>query len=83
MTDNIFTAVLTFGLLVAGTAAVGTEMFNVRQGTVAAVQQVVMLPAVTITGHRTPTEVVMLPAVTITGHRTVQVAYEPRAEQQR
>ena len=86
MTDNILSAVLTFGLLASGTAAIGSEMFNTHRAapTHAAAQQamqVVMLPAITVIGHRSaPTEVVMLPAITVTGHRAaVAVAYEPRA----
>jgi hypothetical protein len=71
MSDNILSAVLTFSLLVAGTAAMGSEMVASRHRAPApAASQIVVLPAVTITGHRTvPTEVVMLPAVTVTGHR--------------
>lgn len=81
MSDNILSAVLTFGLLAAGTAAMGTEMVASRHRAPAAAEaQVVMLPAVTVIGHRTaPTQVVMLPAVTVTGHRAVvAVAYESR-----
>ena len=89
MTDNILSAVLTFGLLASGTAAIGSEMFNTHRAapTHAAAQQamqVVMLPAITVTGHRTaPTEVVMLPAITVTGHRaSVQLAYDDSAVRQ-
>jgi hypothetical protein len=71
MSDNILSAVLTFSLLAAGTAAIGTEMFNARQSAAApASTKVVMLPAVTVIGHReAATEVVMLPAVTVIGRR--------------
>ena len=80
MSDNILSAVLTFSLLAAGTAAIGTELFNTRHAKVAVVKTVVMLPAVTVIGDRTaPNEVVTLPAVTVIGHRAVEVAYEPRA----
>jgi hypothetical protein len=71
MSDNILSAVLTFSLLAAGTAAIGSEMFNTRQSAPApAAMKVVMLPAVTVVGHRdAATQVVMLPAVTVVGHR--------------
>ena len=89
MTDNILSAVLTFGLLASGTAAIGTEMFNTHRtaptnAPTHAAMQVVMLPAVTVTGHRTaPTEVVMLPMVTVTGHRAaVQMAYADSGDAQ-
>jgi hypothetical protein len=69
MTDNILSAVLTFGLLIAGTAAIGTEVFNPRQAG-AAPMPVVTLPQVSVVAHRqASSEYVMLPAVTITGHR--------------
>ena len=79
MSDNILSAVLTFGLLAAGTAAMGTEMVASRHRA-PATAQVVMLPAVTVIGHRVAsTQVVMLPTVTVTGHRAaLAVAYEPR-----
>lgn len=65
MADNIFSAVLTFSLMVAGTAAVGSELFANR-GPV----EVATLPAVTVTGHRElPMAEVVLPAVTVTGCR--------------
>jgi len=82
MSDNILSAVLTFSLLGAGTAAIGSEMFNTRQGAPAVdAAQVVMLPAVADHGHRdAATHVVMLPAVTVVGHRdAVRVAYAPGA----
>jgi len=90
MSENLFTAVLTFSLLAGGTAAVGTEMFNTRQAPeapatvlaqgmvdmpTASSMQVVVLPAVTVTGRRDAqaTQVVVLPAVTITGRRDAPV----------
>ena len=70
MSDNILSAVLTFGLLASGTAAIGSEMFNThRAAPTQEATKVVMLPSVTVTGHREATQVVMLPAVTVTGHR--------------
>ncbi len=81
MTDNILAAVLTFSLLVAGTVAIGAEMFNDRQSTPAPARVVVM-PAVMVVGQRTRTEIVVLPTVTVTGHRApVQLAYGPQASQ--
>jgi hypothetical protein len=66
MTDNFLSAVLTFSLLVAGTAAIGSELFNPRK----ADMPVVTLPQVSIVAHRQASaDFVMLPAVTITGHR--------------
>jgi hypothetical protein len=69
MSDNILSAVLTFSLLIAGTAAIGAEMFNTRRAEVAAVP-VVTLPTVSIVAHRqAAAQFVVLPMVTITGHR--------------
>jgi len=65
MADNIFSAILTFSLMAAGAAAVGSE-FVASQHPV----QVATLPAVTVTGHReVPMAEVILPAVTVTGCR--------------
>ena len=69
MSDNILSAVLTFSLLAAGTAAIGSEMFETRQPAKAATPIVVM-PQVTVTAQRaTPVEVVTMPEVTITAQR--------------
>ena len=69
MTDNFLSGVLTFSLLVAGTAAIGSEMFNTRQAD-AVPKPVVTLPRVSIVAHRqASSEFVMLPTVTIIGHR--------------
>jgi len=82
MTDNILSAVLTFGLLASGTAAIGSEMFNThRAAPTQETTKVVMLPAVTVTGHRESTQVVMLPTVTVTGHRDTVMAYNSGTEQ--
>ena len=81
MTDNILSAVLTFSLLAAGTAAIGSEMLTPRHSApVTEMTGIVMLPAVTVIGHRAEaTQVVMLPAVTVIGRRAATtVAYEPR-----
>ena len=50
MADNLFSAVLTFSLLAAGTIAVGSEMVAPRQAGQASA--VAMLPTVVVTGHR-------------------------------
>ncbi len=50
MRDTILTAVLTFGVLAAGTAAIGTELLRVR--TLPAALPVITLPAVTVVGPR-------------------------------
>ena len=69
MSDNIFTAVLTFSLLAGGTAAIGSEMFETRQPAKA---PVIVLPQVTVTAQRAaPVPVVTLPEVTITAQRAV------------
>jgi hypothetical protein len=83
MSDNILSAVLTFSLLVAGTAAIGTELFNTRHAEVAALP-VVTLPQVSIVAHRqAAAEFVVLPMVTITGHRdaSTRVAVETGASE--
>ena len=54
MSDHNLIAVLTFSLLAAGTAAIGSEMFNTRHAD-AAPTQVVTLPTVTITKQRDAT----------------------------
>ncbi len=82
MSDNILSAVLTFSLLAGGTAAIGSEMFNVRAA--AKPTQVVTLPKVTIVAHRVaPLEVVTLPRVEITGHRdaATRVALETQSSE--
>jgi len=74
MADNILSAILTFSLMVAGTAAVGSELFAGPRTV-----EVATLPAVTVTGHRDlPMAEVVLPAVTVTGcrHGLTTVAFE-------
>ncbi len=72
MSDNILSAVLTFGLMAAGTAAVGTEMFNGRHA--AAPTKSVTLAPVTVIGHRATgvVDAVTLPMVMVIGHREVR-----------
>ena len=73
MSENIFSAVLTFSLLAAGTIAVGSEMVAPRQ--VAKTSAVAMLPTVTVVGKRVAAaEAVTLPTVVVTGHRSVVTA---------
>ena len=81
MADNLFSAVLTFSLMAAGTAAVGSELFASHRPV-----EVATLPAVTITGHRVlPMAEVVLPAVTVTGRRqaAATVAIETSDVEQR
>jgi hypothetical protein len=81
MADNILSAVLTFSLMVAGTAAIGSELFAGHRA-----EQVATLPAVTVTGHReVPMAEVILPAVTVTGcrHGTTTLAFETNEGEQR
>ena len=82
MSDNILSAILTFSLLVAGTAAIGSEMFKTGQPAKPEAPVVVM-PAVTITAQRVaPLDVVTLPTVVVTGRReAVTVAVETRASE--
>ena len=70
MADNLFSAVLTFSLLAAGTIAVGSEMVAPRQA--AKTNAVALLPTVTVVGKRVAAaDVVTLPAVIVTGRRQV------------
>jgi hypothetical protein len=73
MSDNIFSAVLTFSLLAAGTIAVGSEMVAPRQA--AKTNAVALLPTVTVVGKRIATaDAVTLPTVVVTGQRPVVTA---------
>jgi len=75
MRDNILSAILTFSLMAAGTAAIGSELFRGQHDAV----RVATLPTVTVIGHRqAPVAEVTLPMVTVTGHRhaTTEVAVE-------
>ncbi len=87
MSENIFSAALTFCLLVGGTAAIGSEMFRPAHAPAAQTRtEVVTLPMVTVIAHRAvDTKVVMLPEVTITGHRATatQVAFGAQASEPR
>ena len=82
MSDNILSAVLTFSLLAAGTAAIGSEMFKTHQPA-KPMTPVVVMPEVTITAQRVaPLDVVTLPTVVVTGRReAVTVAVETRASE--
>ena len=70
MSDNILSAVLTFSLMVGGTAAIGTEMLDGHHAA-ATPTKVLTLAPVTVIGHRAPAvvEMVTLAPVTIIGHR--------------
>ena len=73
MSENLFSAVLTFSLLAAGTIAVGSEMVAPRQA--AKSSAVAMLPTVTVVGKRVAVaDAVTLPTVVVTGHRPVVTA---------
>ena len=52
MIDRIFSAALTFCLLVAGTLAIGSALFGQDTRTARAAAPVVELPTVTVTGQR-------------------------------
>jgi hypothetical protein len=67
MSDNILSAVLTFSLLAAGTAAIGSEMLATRHAPRATA--VATLPAVTVVGKRIALADATLPAVTVIGKR--------------
>jgi hypothetical protein len=53
MIDRIFSAALTFCLLIAGTLAVGSALFGQDTRTARAPTPVIELPTVTVTGQRT------------------------------
>ena len=70
MSDNIFSAVLTFSLLAAGTIAVGSEMVAPRPA--ARTTTVAALPTVTVVGKRiAAADAVTMPTVVVTGRRPV------------
>ena len=53
MIDRIFSAALTFCLLVAGTLAIGSALFGQDTRTLRAARPVIELPTVTVIGQRT------------------------------
>ena len=70
MSDNVFSAVMTFSLLAAGTIAVGSEMVATRPA--AQANAVATLPTVTVVSKRVAAaDVVTLPTVVVTGRRQV------------
>ena len=84
MSDNLFSAVLTFSLLAAGTAAIGAEMMGPRHA--AKTTAVCALPQVTVVGKRVAAaDTVTLPTVVVTGRRLVdtQVAVGDSARESR
>ena len=56
-TENIFSAVLTLGLLAGGAVAFGSDAAPKRTTPAKAETMVVTLPTVTVVGRRAPTEV--------------------------
>ena len=52
MIDRIFSAALTFCLLVAGTLAIGSALFGQDSRAARATMRVIELPTVTVTGQR-------------------------------
>jgi hypothetical protein len=81
MSEHIFSAVLTFSVLAAGTTAVGSEWVAPRQ-----VPAVAALPAVTVIGKRiAAADSVTLPMVVVTGHRdsATEVAVDDTASASR
>ena len=69
MSEHIFSAVLTFSVLAAGTTAVGSEWVAPRQ-VAAHAAAVTTLPPVTVIGKRiAAADSVTLPMVVVTGHR--------------
>jgi hypothetical protein len=69
MSEHIFSAVLTFSVLAAGTTAVGSEWLAPRQVAVHAAAATT-LPPVTVIGKRiAAADSVTLPMVVVTGHR--------------
>jgi hypothetical protein len=65
MSDNLFSAVLTFSLLAAGTAAVGSEMLGGHRPA-AKVAAAATLPPVTVIGKRVVAADAALDAATVT-----------------
>jgi hypothetical protein len=84
MSDNILSAVLTFGLLAAGTAAIGSELLGGQRAATNATR-VATLPRVTVIGHRAAPVEVTLPMVMVTGcrHAATEVAVDTSNVEQR
>ena len=73
MSDTLFSAVLTFSVLAAGTVAVGSEMLAPRHPAPTRAATVATLPAVTVIGKRVAhADQVTLPLVVVTGRRSVE-----------
>jgi hypothetical protein len=65
-TENIFSAIVTFGLMAGATIAFGSDLIQPRQ----APTVVATLPTVTVVGKRiAATEQITLPTVTVVGRR--------------
>jgi hypothetical protein len=84
MTENLFSAVLTFSLLAGGTIAFGSEMLA-PQRVAAAPAAVATLPRVMIVGKRiAANDAVLLPTVVITGRPArTEVAIDDTAAEPR
>ena len=84
MSDNILSAVLTFGLMAAGTAAIGSEMWAISDSGAALPKTT--LPTVTVVGKRiAAADTVILPTVVVTGrrHLDTEVAVDDTAARSR
>ena len=81
-TENLFSAVLTFGLLAGGTVAFGSELLVAKAP---AATHTASLPTVTVIGQRAEADRVVLPTVTVIGRRdaTTRVAVETASVEQR
>jgi D-tyrosyl-tRNA(Tyr) deacylase len=78
-TENLFSAILTFGMLAAGAVGFGGELLAPRQA-------VATLPTVTVIGHRVAeVDRVTMPTVVVTGRRIAptEVAIATETVQQR
>ena len=81
MSEHIFSAVLTFSVLAAGTTAVGSEWLAPRQ-VAAHSAAAAALPPVTVIGKRiAAADSVTLPMVVVTGqrHRDTEIAIDDTA----
>lgn len=85
MSDNILSAVLTFSLMAAGTAAIGSEMMAPRHAADTPIA-VATLPTVIVVGKRIAADdTVILPTVVVTGrrHLDTEVAADDTAARSR
>jgi hypothetical protein len=67
MSENLFSAVLTFSLLAGGTVAFGSELV---QPHAPAAKQIATMPAVSVVGKRIASaDIVTLPTVVVSGRK--------------